>query len=208
MVPIPTQPAPHRRTLLTDVIYQDLLRGIVSGSLEPDQVITEAGVAAHAGSSRAPARLAIDRLATIGLIEIEPSRGTRIAPLTTARYREAVELLLPVVAESTRIVVTTGTDKARKRLARRIEHTAAAAEAIAASGVLEHTVESLGNPRALRLWNDVVPHVRRMWTIRPDSVPEWPPGMAITLTDAVAGGSGEVAAAVLADWFADVRDGV
>ena len=88
-------------------IYE-LLRGeIVMNVLKPADSIREAAIAARLGVSRTPVREALLRLADLGLVDIFPQSGTRVAPIRIEKVRaaqlirEAVEVEIVARAAAT-----------------------------------------------------------------------------------------------------------
>lgn len=69
----------HR--LLRDVAYDRVLEAIVSGQLAPGQLVSADELDALAETSRTPVRQAVARLVEIGLLEVQPQKHTRVAPL-------------------------------------------------------------------------------------------------------------------------------
>nr|WP_306319162.1 MULTISPECIES: GntR family transcriptional regulator [unclassified Streptomyces] len=73
----------------------ELLRaGIHSGAYPPDSRLRERELAQALGVSRVPVREALMRLATEGLVEVEPRRGARVRRLTLRDVEELFELRL------------------------------------------------------------------------------------------------------------------
>lgn len=72
---------------------------IIEGVLEPGTRINEAELIRQLGVSRTPLREALRTLAAEGLVEIQPSRGSRVRRLT----REDVFSMLEVLAELERL---------------------------------------------------------------------------------------------------------
>ncbi|MGO4429640.1 GntR family transcriptional regulator, partial [Streptomyces sp. MCAF7] len=80
-VPGPTRTAldaPLPRQLLSDHVYARLRDWIVSGELVPGQRVVESEIARRMGTSQAPAREAIKRLAHEGLVNSLPRQGTYV----------------------------------------------------------------------------------------------------------------------------------
>lgn len=71
-----------------DSVYQELLRAIYDGRLQPGQRVNDLALAKELGISRTPVREAIQRLRTIGVIEAEANRFTRIAVVGPDQVRE------------------------------------------------------------------------------------------------------------------------
>ena len=84
--------------------FDTLLDEIMSFRLKPFELISEKGMSEALGVSRTPVREALARLASLGLIDIYPQRGSVVAPLRLANLRksqflrEALELGLIVRA--------------------------------------------------------------------------------------------------------------
>jgi len=202
-MPIPKTAAPPPRKLLTDDVYRQLLDSIVSGRLEPGVRVSEEKLGKEFGVSRSPVREAVDRLAMIGLVEVESRRGTRIAALDADRYRDTLDALLPLVTESTRIAVDVASELEQRRLLNRIEQLGDDGVALLGpDGLFSAVFAVLGNDRALRLYTDLVPHVRRMWTLQPDALAA---GLCddepVRLRAAVEQHDGDSAADVVLSWF-------
>ncbi|MFC4113385.1 FCD domain-containing protein [Nonomuraea zeae] len=80
------------RELLSDRVYA-LLRGwIVSGELVAGHRLVEAEIARRVGTSQAPAREAIKRLAHEGLVISYPNRGSYVAEISDEQAREVRDI--------------------------------------------------------------------------------------------------------------------
>jgi DNA-binding GntR family transcriptional regulator len=73
---------------LREAIVEHLRNDIVSGKLPPGELLKEVELAAQLGLSPTPVREAFVQLAGQGLVEIEPNRLKRVAPLNLAAMRE------------------------------------------------------------------------------------------------------------------------
>src|SRR6266581_4321481 len=93
-MPVPSVRADTARTLLRDQAYARLRDAILDGTLEPGEQLKDAELAEWLGLSRTPIREAVARLEQYGLVETEPNRYTRVAPLSARDARDA----FPVVA--------------------------------------------------------------------------------------------------------------
>ena len=62
-------------------IHRTLQGWIVDGTLKPNERINDHEVAEYFAVSRTPVREALQSLAEEGLVRVEPSRGTRVAPV-------------------------------------------------------------------------------------------------------------------------------
>lgn len=82
---------------LTEKVYADLTRDILSGDLAPGKKLSEPAIARLYGASRAPVREAIRRLQERGLVSYAVNQGVRVAVPTAEEYialldvREAME---------------------------------------------------------------------------------------------------------------------
>ena len=74
--------------------YARLRHAIVRLELEVGSPVSEAGLVARFGFSKAAVRAALARLRAEGLVLAEPRRGHRIAPLTVRDVREIYDLRL------------------------------------------------------------------------------------------------------------------
>lgn len=66
---------------LREAIVEHLRNEIVSGSLKPGELLREVNLANQIGLSSTPIREALVQLAEQGLVEIEPNRLKRVAPM-------------------------------------------------------------------------------------------------------------------------------
>ncbi|WP_203981471.1 GntR family transcriptional regulator [Planosporangium flavigriseum] len=107
------------RRLLRDEAYDVLLAAIVSGDLQPGQVVRDGELAAAVGLSRTPVREALARLADEGLVESKPNAYTRVTPLDRRDCEEAFVMLraLHVLAVTQAVPRMTADDVARMRAA-------------------------------------------------------------------------------------------
>lgn len=69
--------------------YRLLLRDIVHCEIKPGQSLSEKEVAAALGVSRTPVRESFLQLASDGLVDISPQRGTTVARISTHQVRQA-----------------------------------------------------------------------------------------------------------------------
>lgn len=77
---------------LPEVIYRDLVDGILSGDYRPGQVLRQEELADAYGVSRGPVREALNRLTAEGVIEARPRRGYAVTSLDPEEIRELFEL--------------------------------------------------------------------------------------------------------------------
>jgi DNA-binding GntR family transcriptional regulator len=88
---------------LSEAIRVRLADEITSGHLPPGAEIDEQAVAERFGVSRTPVREALRDLAALGLVEIEPRRGVRVAALTSDRLGEMFEVMAETEAMCARL---------------------------------------------------------------------------------------------------------
>ncbi|GAB2964492.1 GntR family transcriptional regulator [Streptomyces pseudoechinosporeus] len=88
---MPVAPPPPRQ-LLSDHVYTLLRDWIVGGELPPGQRLVESEIARRVGTSQAPAREAIKRLAHEGLLVTQPHRGTYVAQVSERQAQEVRDI--------------------------------------------------------------------------------------------------------------------
>ncbi|MBO3663112.1 GntR family transcriptional regulator [Microbacterium stercoris] len=104
-------PIDKGKQLLADTVFQFLGAAIIQGELEQGERIRDAELADKLNVSRMPIREALQRLERIGLVEMMPSRFTRVtlvtdeivkASLSYAGYKCGIELraALPVMTDA------------------------------------------------------------------------------------------------------------
>jgi GntR family transcriptional regulator, rspAB operon transcriptional repressor len=74
--------------LSTEIVYSRLRDGILRGDFDPEAPISQVRLAAELGVSRTPLREALRMLQRDGLIDSEPNRRVRIAPLTVTELEQ------------------------------------------------------------------------------------------------------------------------
>lgn len=76
------------RTVLREQIRELLLERIIKGELQPGNRIVELQIAQELGTSQAPVREALRELQSLGFVEHEPYRGTRVRRITEEELTE------------------------------------------------------------------------------------------------------------------------
>jgi DNA-binding GntR family transcriptional regulator len=76
---------------LADQIFDIVGHAIVEGTLEPGEKVNDKELAAALGISRTPVREALQRLTWVGLVEVAPSRYTRVTEITDEMVRSTLE---------------------------------------------------------------------------------------------------------------------
>jgi DNA-binding GntR family transcriptional regulator len=169
---------PVSRRLLRDEAYRALLAAIVTGELEPGQLIRDADLAAQAGLSRTPVREALARLADEGLVESKPNAYTRVTRLDRRSCLEAFTVLraLHVLAVTTATPWITPADIARMRQANDRFAGALAADdidaALAADGDVHGVAVAVADNATLAgMLERLAPRIRRLERLRFRSLP-------------------------------------
>lgn len=83
-------PIDKGKQLLADTVFQFLGAAIVEGTLEQGERIRDAELAEKLNVSRMPIREALQRLERIGLVEMMPSRFTRVTVVTDEVVRSSL----------------------------------------------------------------------------------------------------------------------
>jgi DNA-binding GntR family transcriptional regulator len=95
---------PDSESTRLDRAYQALKQGIIQGTYQPNQRLTEMELSQVLGVSRPTARQALVRLEQEGLVVIQPNRGASVRSLTvpealrTLRIREVLDGLAAALA--------------------------------------------------------------------------------------------------------------
>ncbi len=146
------------RAVLGQQIRELLLERILKGELQPGDRIVEMQIAQDLGTSQAPVREALRELQSLGFVEHEPYRGTRVRRITEEELAE----IYPVRAALEELAA----QQAAKRLGGKVEELETEFEAMrAAAGrndlqdLAGHDarfhrliVEAAGNKVLLDLW--------------------------------------------------------
>lgn len=76
---------------LADQIFGIVGNAIVEGMLQPGEKVNDKELAAALGISRTPVREALQRLTWVGLVEVAPSRYTRVTEITDRMVASTLE---------------------------------------------------------------------------------------------------------------------
>lgn len=102
-------------------IFELLRQDIVLGVLRPLDPIREAEIAERLGVSRTPVREALLRLQDLGLVDIFPQSGTRVAPIRIEKVRAAQLIREAVEVDVVRRAAAAATEADLATLAHLIE---------------------------------------------------------------------------------------
>ena len=97
--------------LIRHKVYDRLRADILSCTLSPGQEFREGDLAKRFGVSKSPIRDALQRLELEGLVEIEPRRGHRVAPISVADAEDILGLREVLEAGAVRIIVSNASDE-------------------------------------------------------------------------------------------------
>ncbi|KAA9107517.1 GntR family transcriptional regulator [Microbacterium rhizomatis] len=91
------------RPTVGDAIYDMLMEAVFDGRLAPGERINDISLANELGVSRTPVREALQKLRSVGIVESEPNRFTRIAAVTPEQVRDRLvvwtALMEPLIRE-------------------------------------------------------------------------------------------------------------
>ncbi len=118
--------------LIRHKVYDRLRADILSCALPPGQEFRESDLAKKFGVSKSPIRDALQRLELEGLVEIEPRRGHRVAPISVADAEDILGLREVLEAGALRMIVAEASDDELAELDRLREADTSSLEAFAA----------------------------------------------------------------------------
>jgi DNA-binding GntR family transcriptional regulator len=119
-------------TTKADEIALVLEEAIVSGELEPGQVLRQEELSERFDVSRTPVREALRRLAALGLVSFVPNRGVRVRTITIDELREAFLVRAELESLATEIAAPKFTAKELEELERVEEAFSKATQALRA----------------------------------------------------------------------------
>lgn len=96
--------------LIRHNVYDRLRADILSCALQPGQEFREGDLADRFGVSKSPIRDALQRLELEGLIEIEPRRGHRVAPISVADARDILAMREILEVGAARAIVVSASE--------------------------------------------------------------------------------------------------
>lgn len=96
--------------LIRHKVYDRLRADILSCALPPGQEFREGDLVREFGVSKSPIRDALQRLELEGLVEIEPRRGHRVAPISVADAGDILGLREVLEAGAVRMIVSEASD--------------------------------------------------------------------------------------------------
>ncbi|MGW9111781.1 GntR family transcriptional regulator [Microbacterium sp. NPDC055683] len=157
-----TAVAQRPATTLADAAHERLAEEILSGRFAEGETLDLSELAGQLGISRMPVREACVRLAADGLVEIEPSRWTRVAHVTAKTREDARQLLANLLGMM--LWMALPADEGADRLAAHSADLRAAEEADELLETLRalaaDLVELAGNDPLARIWRDTERTIR------------------------------------------------
>ncbi|AXE96050.1 GntR family transcriptional regulator [Paraburkholderia sp. 22099] len=109
------------RSSLTDAVAAALREAIVTLALEPGMMIDKQAICERMGVSRFPVSAALARLATAGLVEVLPQRGTRVKPIVIHDIRQHLFIRSALEVEAVRGLASTCSEATLAALAANLE---------------------------------------------------------------------------------------
>jgi GntR family transcriptional regulator, rspAB operon transcriptional repressor len=100
----------------TEDVYERVRAAILDGKLAPGAVMSQVALAEELGISRTPLREALRMLQGEGLVESEPNRRVRVAPMTPADLEQLYVMRVTLEAEALRLSVPLMTPEDLARL--------------------------------------------------------------------------------------------
>lgn len=151
-----------KRPSLVSLVYEELERMIMEGTLKPGDPINEKALSDRNGLSRAPIREACRRLEQAGLVEIIVNRGVFVRKISRRSAEELCELKLVLARHTNKLIV----ERIKPAQLTALRGLVAKIEAQARSGNLQryyalneqfhHTlVETAGNARLAEIYKSI-----------------------------------------------------
>lgn len=119
---------PVEREVLSELVKDRILTWILEGDLAPGSRIVETRVARELGTSQTPVREALRNLATLGFVDMQPYRGSRVRKPTRQELIEAIEVRAELEALAGRLAATRRTEQCVAELQRLLVEMEEAAE--------------------------------------------------------------------------------
>ncbi|WP_456788110.1 GntR family transcriptional regulator [Cellulomonas sp. P5_C5] len=175
-MPVPTTPIDIKGVPARAGAYARLEALLISGELAPGSRLTDHDLTEITGTSRAPLREALNRLAAVGLVTVSPRRFTEVTRLDDPRARDSADLLGAVVGQAMEEGLTRLTPAGRERLAQ-LRTTALASEESLRAGLRAATVlrdlhgpflQAARNTEYQRLAETLGPYVERALAMSSD----------------------------------------
>lgn len=167
-----------RRQTLADQVFDRAVEAIVSGEIEAGGPISEIEIADRFGVSRGPAREAIFRLESKGLVTRTAHLGARVVALKLDDLRSLYEMREALECKATRLAATRMSDVVLVRMAHILERDAQNAEVASGKSYYQlgtdddfhvQIIRASGNIRIERALCDELYDVLRLYRFRSSS---------------------------------------
>ena len=158
---------PLEREVLSEQVKDRILSMILQGDLKPGSRIVETRVARELGTSQAPVREALRDLATLGFVDIQPYRGSRVRKPTRQELLEAIEVRAELEALAGRLAATRRSQQCLDDMERLLREMVEAADrddahdnAVKNTEFHQTIVMAAGNSMLARTWSMLEPFAR------------------------------------------------
>lgn len=148
---------------LTELVVAALRERILGGSVPPGERLVEGRLSEELGVSRMPVREALRKLASEGLVTIEPRRGATVTTFSSEQVRELVEVRATLEGLNAKLAAKRHDPAQIAQLERILEEGARLAESgdIAATSAMNQRFhDALGNIAANSVLQDIMRSLR------------------------------------------------
>jgi DNA-binding GntR family transcriptional regulator len=205
---------PLEREVLSERVKDRILTWILEGELAPGSRIVETRVARQLGMSQAPVREALRGLATLGFVEMEPYRGSRVRKPTKEEMTQAIEVRAELEALAGRLAAQRRSDSCVEELEQLYAEMLEAADrddahdhAVKNTEFHALIVDAAGNRTLKRVWSMLEPFSRTYVTATMPGIDlHWLADRHRAVIDAIAAGDAAAAAETLRVHAAEAAD--
>ena len=150
-----------RTVSMVDAVCDAIRERILTGQLDPEEVVYEQATAESYGVARPTAKAAIDRLVNTGLLRRSANKSARVPRLTEDDVHDLYFCRLVIESRAVAHLATNGLQPEKAKRALREFDVAVKEESvqgIIASDIAFHYafVEQLGSPRLLRMYDSII----------------------------------------------------
>ena len=167
-MPIPILPSAERQASAKEKVYEQLAQWIIDGTLIPGEKLNESELAEYFSFSRTPVHEALMLLAEHHFVEIYPSRGSFVSPLSV----EAADAIYEAISALNGLLTALACDKRTEDDLTRLmelnqkfdetQHRGDNSQVLAADNAFHLGVAAIaGNPYLLRYLRQLQMHVYR-----------------------------------------------
>ena len=193
---------PVEKEVLSAQVKDRILTWIVQGDLAPGSRIIETRVARELGTSQAPVREALRDLATLGFVDMQPYRGSRVRKPSKKEIGESIEVRVELEALAGKLAAVRRTENCLRDLKQLLSEMMEAAVRDDAHEVAKKNTqfharifEAAGNQTLERLWSMLEPFSLTYLTASVPGVDQqWLSGRHQLILDAITEGHADRAA--------------